>query len=173
MPNGLPKTVLPNYLTETRWGRCAILKQESNPDIKSVQWYWDKDVRIAIAPGISCFIANKEYEHGGLSPQECIVPILVVKSLELRKSIKIDTVIWVGLVCRVITSEFDPDIKIDIRTKASDSKTSLTEPKSINADGNTPLFIADDSKEGVAAMVVLLDKNGNPVSYVQTVIGGQ
>ena len=29
-------------------------------------------------PGISCFEANKEYEHGGVSPQECVVPRLTV-----------------------------------------------------------------------------------------------
>ena len=36
-----------------------------------------QDVRIALAPGATCFEANKEYEHGGVSPQECIVPRLV------------------------------------------------------------------------------------------------
>ena len=35
-------------------------------------------MRIAVAPGIACFEANKEYEHGGVSPQECVVPRLTV-----------------------------------------------------------------------------------------------
>ena len=41
-------------------------------------WFWDPDVRIALAPGVTCFEANKDYEHGGVSPQECIVPRLTV-----------------------------------------------------------------------------------------------
>ena len=44
----------------------------------TVPWFWDPDVRIALAPGATCFEANKEYEHGGVSPQECIVPRLTV-----------------------------------------------------------------------------------------------
>ena len=39
------------------------------------------DVRIALAPGVTCFEANKEYEHGGVSPQECIVPRLAVRAV--------------------------------------------------------------------------------------------
>ena len=41
-------------------------------------WHWDRDVRIAVAPGVTCFEASKVYEHGGVSPQECVVPRLVV-----------------------------------------------------------------------------------------------
>ena len=37
------------------------------------RWSW-----IALAPGISCFVAGKEYAHGSLSLQECLVPELKV-----------------------------------------------------------------------------------------------
>ena len=40
-------------------------------------------------PGVTCFEANKEYEHGGVSPQECIVPRLAVtrrRSVQRRRA---------------------------------------------------------------------------------------
>jgi hypothetical protein len=36
-------------------------------------WFWIP-MYVSLAPGATCFEANKEYEHGGVSPQECIVP---------------------------------------------------------------------------------------------------
>ena len=52
--------------------------RRASVDVPTVPWFWDPDVRIALAPGATCFEANKEYEHGGVSPQECIVPRLTV-----------------------------------------------------------------------------------------------
>ena len=78
LPGGLPKAELPEHLTEVRKGRCARLKASASTTQQTVPWHWDHDVRIAVAPGIACFEAGKEYEHGGLSPQECVVPVLRV-----------------------------------------------------------------------------------------------
>ncbi|MEG3054836.1 MAG: hypothetical protein RQM90_01190 [Methanoculleus sp.] len=60
-------------------------------------WFWDRNVRVALAPGITCFEAGKEYEHGGLSPQEVVVPEIVVTrgSLETRNLI-IQAPTWRG-----------------------------------------------------------------------------
>ena len=69
---------LPAATTELKKGRCARLKDGAAVDVATVPWFWDPDVRIALAPGATCFEANKEYEHGGVSPQECIVPRLTV-----------------------------------------------------------------------------------------------
>ena len=69
---------LPVAATETKKGRCARVKDGARVDVPTVPWHWDKDVRIALAPGISCFEANQAYEHGGVSPQECVVPRLTV-----------------------------------------------------------------------------------------------
>ena len=68
LPGNLPKTDLPEHLTLLRKGRCARLKEGSNTDQQIVPWYWDNEASIALAPGISCYEAGKEYEHGGLSP---------------------------------------------------------------------------------------------------------
>ena len=42
-------------------------------------WFWAEDVRIACPPGIDCFMAGEEYNHGGLSLQECVVPQIVIR----------------------------------------------------------------------------------------------
>jgi PglZ domain len=68
LPGHLPKALLPEHLTYQRKGRCAQLKELSSTDQQTVPWYWHRDVSVALAPGICCYEAGKEYEHGGLSP---------------------------------------------------------------------------------------------------------
>jgi hypothetical protein len=74
VPGGLPKADLPKYLTATRWGRCAVVKPSATVDYPSYTWFWSEDVQVASPYGIDCFVAGKEYGHGGLSVQECVVP---------------------------------------------------------------------------------------------------
>lgn len=78
LPGGMEKVELAPATTEIKKGRCARLKDGAVVEAPTVPWYWDQDVRIALAPGVTCFEASKEYEHGGVSPQECIVPRLYV-----------------------------------------------------------------------------------------------
>jgi len=80
LPGGLPKAELPAKLTETKWGRCAVLKDAvADHDWLVLPWSFDPAVRVALAPGISAFSNGREYDHGGLSPQESVVPLLRVK----------------------------------------------------------------------------------------------
>ena len=39
-----------------------------------VPWGWAGTVHIAVPPGIGAFRDGLEYNHGGLSVQECLVP---------------------------------------------------------------------------------------------------
>ena len=80
LPGGLPKEELPGYLAKIRWGRCAVPKPGSTLTVPQRTWHWSNTVWIALAPGISCFIAGKEYAHGSLSLQECLVPELKVRA---------------------------------------------------------------------------------------------
>jgi hypothetical protein len=79
LPGGLPKVALPIHQTEVRKGRCAVLKAGVVTEQQTVPWHWNPDVRIAVAPGIHGYEAGKEYEHGGFSPQECVVPVIRVR----------------------------------------------------------------------------------------------
>lgn len=76
LPGGLPKADLPQHLTHKRKGRCAVLKEGAVTDQQTVPWHWDPTVRIAVASGIRCYEAGQEYEHGGISPQECVTPVI-------------------------------------------------------------------------------------------------
>ena len=81
LPGGLPEADLPQHLTHRRKGRCAVLKEGAVTDQQTIPWRWDATVRIAIASGIRCYEAGQEYEHGGLSPQECVTPLITVTVL--------------------------------------------------------------------------------------------
>lgn len=80
LPGGLPKAELPAKLTETKWGRCAVLKDAAADNHWLVlPWSFDAAVRVALAPGISAFSTGREYDHGGLSLQESVVPWLRIQ----------------------------------------------------------------------------------------------
>lgn len=174
LPGGLPKENLAEHLTEKRKGRCARLKPFSQTDHQVVPWYWDPEVRIAMAPGISCYEAGKEYEHGGLSPQECIIPIITVtlSSAAQKPNVQIESINWRGLRCDVQLSGEIIQIRIDLRHKAGDPSTSLlTTPKSIDQDGSISMAIEDDEHEGSAAFVVILTSQDEICAQRLTIVG--
>ncbi|MFC3034466.1 BREX-1 system phosphatase PglZ type B [Pseudoalteromonas fenneropenaei] len=78
VPDGLPSADLHKSLGKNRQRRCAILKDNVQHDGLVMPWFWNPDVSIAMAPGISAFVAGDHYNHGGLSLQECLTPTLVV-----------------------------------------------------------------------------------------------
>ncbi len=94
VPGGLPTFSLPQPAAEIRKGRAARLKPGAVVDCMTVPWFWDPDVRIAVAPGIKCFVAGKEYEHGGVSPQEVVVPELVVTSPNAGTAVLFEDLKW-------------------------------------------------------------------------------
>ena len=175
LPEGLPKAELPEHLTLIRKGRCARLKEMANTDQETMPWYWDNDVRIAIAPGICCYEAGKEYEHGGLSPQECFVPVITVSRQDDTRSqpITIENVAWRGLRCTINIAGATSSMKVDIRTKAGDPTTSLTiASKSPNSDGTVSVLVQDEDRMGEAAMIVVLNSDGTVMKQILTTLGG-
>lgn len=174
LPGGLPKVTLPEQLTEIRKGRCARLKPLADTDQQTVPWYWDPNIQVAVAPGISCYEAGKEYEHGGISPQECIVPVItVVRQGAAMPAVAIDGIAWKGLRCVVTLGGGSPGMLVDLRTKPRDPDSSLAaSPKAPNADATVSLLVPDDSREGEAAMVVVVDAEGAILAQAATVIGG-
>jgi hypothetical protein len=174
LPGGLPKADLPEHLTEVRKGRCARLKVGARTDQQVVPWRWDPAVPIAMAPGIHCYEAGREYEHGGLSPQECVVPIVTVSpTAEPAAPVSIDAVAWRGLRCNVTVSGAGAGLRADLRTKPGDPSSSLVEGgKVLAADGTAALFVRDDDREGDVAAVVVVGDDGVPLAQHMTVVGG-
>lgn len=172
LPGGLPRVELPSYVTATKWARCATVKGESKPDVPIHSWHWNLHVRIASPPGIACFTLNTEYAHGGVSPQECIVPELVVERGGVSTAASIAAVTWRGMRCRVSVTTNDPSVRVDLRLNWKQSTTSIAaSAKEVGPGGEASLAVADDSHEGAAATVVVVDAAGNVLDRKPTTVG--
>lgn len=172
VPDELPKVSLPKHATETRWGRCAQLKDSVSFSGQVVAWHWSSDVSIAMAPDISSFIAGRHYEHGGLSLQECITPVLKIRSLAKvlsKASATIKTKKWVGLRCK-IEVETEDEVYAVLRTKPADEASNICQQKKITA-GNCALMVEDDGLDGSSAVLVLIDSGGQLLDKQATIVG--
>ena len=166
LPDKLPKHPLAEHLTVKRKGRCARMKSGvALPEgVGGVSWTFDDDVIIGVAPSIYAFEEGKVYEHGGLSPQESIVPRLVVMNSggdATVSSLRVDFV-WTGLRLKVDVAGAPDGSLIDIRTKPGDPSSSLASKTVTLKDGKGSLLVADEH-EGVAAVVVVLGPDGSPL----------
>lgn len=174
-PGGLPKIELPSCLTESKWGRCAALKSGVQSDVLTMPWYWNSDVEVALANGISCFKSGLDYAHGGLSLQECAVPCYIVESKTATIShIDITDVKWRGLRCDVAVDGEYCGLNMDIRTHAGDAGTSVVMGiKPFKSSGKASVVVEDDRLEGGDAVIVVIDNAGNIIAQIDTVIGGK
>jgi hypothetical protein len=172
MPKGLPKTDLPKFLTATRWRRCAVVKPNAAVELPCFSWFWADDVRVASPPGIDCFMSGEDYNHGGLSLQECVVPQIVIRpGGTATVSAKIDTFKWAGLRCRVKVTGDYIGCTVDLRDKAADPGTTLASPKAVAKDGTVSLVVTNESREGTATTLVLLDHAGNILDKSPVTVG--
>jgi len=96
LPGGLPKVELDPKLLESKWARCAVVKDAAvSVDAMTLPWSYGPTVRIALAPGIGAFRAGQVYDHGGLSLQECVVPMVDVMSNQpVKARVAIKAVTW-------------------------------------------------------------------------------
>jgi hypothetical protein len=175
MPKGLPKSELPKFLTATRWRRCAVVKPNATVEVPCFSWFWADDVRVASPPGIDCFMAGEEYNHGGLSLQECVVPQIVIRpGGTATVSAKIESFKWAGLRCRIkVTGDYD-GCTVDLRDKAADVGSSLADAvKTVGIDGTVSLVVKPkfDTRIGTATTLVLLDQVGNVLDKSPVTVG--
>ena len=173
MPGGLPKAELPKHQTETRWGRCAVLKGSAHGTPLTFGWDWCKDVQVAYAPGVSSFIAGAEYAHGGISLQECLVPVLQLDCGGVGAGpITIQSVTWKGLRCTVVVEGAAQGQRVDIRNKAALASSSLALSDKPLDGGKASLAVPDDEHMGAAAVVVVLSAEGEVLQQQATTVGG-
>ena len=173
MPGGLPKIDLPQYLVASRWARCATVREGATPQMSTYPWYWNSDVRIATPPGAGAYTAGTTYAHGGLSPQECVVPELTCERGVAALQAKIATVEWKRLRCVVTVSTNDATVLVDVRSNWKLPATSLVvAPKATGDTGQVNLAVRDEF-EGQAVMVVVLDRNGEVLDKRSTTVGGE
>ncbi len=172
LPGGLPKFELPPYLVATKWARCAMVRGEATPEIPIYPWYWNAAVRIASPPGIACFSAGYEYAHGGISPQECIVPQLVVERGTGALKAEILSVQWRGMRCRVKVRSSGSGVSVDLRMNWKRAETSLLAAgKEVTAEGEASVVVENDMHEGASATVVVIDGTGTVLDRKPTTVG--
>ena len=175
LPVPLAKVDLPVATTEIKQGRCARLKDGAVVDVATVPWFWDEDVRIAVAPGVTCFEAGKHYEHGGVSPQECIVPRLTVTGgapNSATAGAEITKITWLGLLCRIEVSGVGPDVVIDLRALPADPTTSIVEKaKETAGAGKVSLLVPDEELEGQRAYLVFVAPDGQILVQREVIVG--
>ena len=174
VPGGMPKSSLPKYLAESRWARCASIKDTSHVEAPVAGWSWNPQERFAYAPGVSCFSSGQEYAHGGASLQECVVPVLTFVATDAPAEIAVTVreVRWVSLRCRVEVAPSAKGLIVDLRTKPNVPETSITDPKPVDAEGKVALLVADESLEGTSVGLVIVDKSGRVVHKEATTVGG-
>jgi hypothetical protein len=174
VPGKMPKVQLPKYLAESRWPRCASIKESSQVQVPIAGWSWNPQERFAHAPGVHCFVAGQEYAHGGVSLQECLIPILTIAATDAPAAVFVTTceVQWAGLRCRVRVEPATQGLLADLRTKPNVPDSSITDPKPLDAEGKAALLVADDSLEGAMASLVIVDSSGHVIYKQATTVGG-
>jgi hypothetical protein len=172
LPGGLPVAKLETGLTETKWTRCAIVKEGAPALVPQLPWSWNPTVMVASAPGIHAFRAGHEYAHGGLSPQESIVADLLVEPLAaIRRAVILDLE-WAGLRVRV-RAEGGDGLTADLRLGGEGDGGSVADrSRELDAEGRTSLLVPDDTLAGKPALLVLADADGRVVASRPTQIGG-
>lgn len=174
LPGGLPKTDLPAHLTTSRWGRCAAPAPGAQHGYPRTSWFWDAAEEVVLAPNVSCFMAGKEYAHGGLTPQEALIPTLTITANPSSgpATISVKELKWVGMRLNVILVGAE-GLTLDVRAAIEDTSTSLAAtPTSASADGlRSSLLIPDDDALGTTAYLVVVDQSGKAVFKHAVVIG--
>lgn len=175
LPGGLPKVDFPISVTKEdrgRKGRTARLADGAQAPGATVPWFWDPSVRMAVAPGIATFIGGAVYEHGGVSPQECVTPVMIVRNAAAPAGPVAIEVTWAGLRARVSVSSAGSGAKVDLRRKAGDSATSLIgEPRVLDDQGGASFLVPDEDAEGTLAFLTVLGVTGKLIGQIQTVVG--
>jgi len=175
VPGGLPKNDgLKPAVTAVRKGRCARLKDGAPTDLPIVPWHWDKDVRIALAPGIGCFEASQVYEHGGASPQECVVPRITVTAAAGMQpaGVEVAKARWRGLTFVVEFAALPAGATVDLRADAGDSASSVAERS--HASGSVDKFmllVEDEDLEGKHVRFVVVAKDQTLLLDRPTTVG--
>lgn len=175
-PAPMAKVELAKHLTETRWGRCAVIKDSVDSGYQQVGWYWNNAVSIAMAPGVCSFKAGQHYDHGGLSLQECLTPVIEVRSTQSpitssATAATLSDLRWLGLTCKIQAQTASESVLAVLRTHAADAGSEISKRKPLK-DGKCSLMV-DDQYEHASAVLVLLDEQGNVLAKQATLVGGE
>jgi hypothetical protein len=143
--------------------------------MQTVPWTWDPTVSIAVPPGCSAFQAGQVYEHGGLSLQECVTPLLIIRSsgdaAAAGAAVAI-SVRWRGLRADVSVVGEPAGASVDLRKKAGDPSSSVAQRSiSVGSDGSAKLLVEDEELIGTTVFAVVLDIFGTVIGQTIVEVG--
>jgi len=176
------KATLPLAVTEgdaARKPRVARLKAGAKrPEFPIIAWTWDTSIEMVSAPGAAAFEAGTFYEHGGLSLQECVIPVLDVTTgagvtRGTATSAQIEAIRWTGQRCRIDFAPPDVEVVAEVRLAPGDSGGVVGGPKQPSDPGEIKVLVDEDrAAEGTTAYVVLLAPEGVVLAQRKTTVGG-
>lgn len=172
------KVELPLAVTEgdsARKPRVARLKPSAKrPSFPIVDWTWDTSIEMVSAPGSAAFEAGTIYEHGGLSHQECVIPVIAVAaSAGGSGPVQIAGIRWTGQRCRIDFEPAEANVSAEVRLAPADAGSTVGGPKSQSEPGEIKVLVdEEEAAEGTKAFVVLLSADGAVVAQSPTTVGG-
>jgi hypothetical protein len=172
MPGGFELIRLPPSALIAKGCRAAILQENAGAELAFLPWHWDKSVRIAVPPGAEAFRAGEVYTHGGLSPQECVIPDITVggASTTAAGSLRISAISWRRLRLTVeFTSELT-DVTVEVRRRERDPASRVDVASTIEGT-RVRLTVSDEVEEGDPVFVVLIDRHGSVIDARATRVG--
>lgn len=175
MPEGLPHAPLAAGLAEPsgKANRVAILKAGATTSYARVPWSWDAAVEYVTPPGARAFYNGTEYAHGGISPQECIIPVLDVSVTGSAAPVSI-SVNWRNLMVKV-KAEGGAGLLVDVRlgTDTSGESALIRGPKMLDDAGEATVGVdADHEGKQVCIVVYSPDRSQDVVAKLVTRAGG-
>jgi hypothetical protein len=147
MPGGLEQAALVTglVLAGGKGHRVATLKEGAPTTYPRIPWTWDKSVSLATATGARAFFGGVEYAHGGISPQECVLPVLDITAERPAAPLKIDAT-WQRLRLKVEVAG-GAGLMLDARLGGDTSGECVLLPKGprqLDDFGNVGVLIPDD-----------------------------
>ena len=172
MPGGLPHAVLDVGLVEPdgKRTRCALVKANAQTSYLQIPWTWNADVSVATATGARSFFASYEYAHGGVSPQECVLPVLEVASDGAKRTVSILEAKWEGLRLRVQV-ENGANFNADLRLGSETSGPSLIKGGRVLDEQGRTSFLVSDEHDGKIACIVVLDDDDRVLAHRTLTVG--
>ena len=172
MPGGLHRAELDVGLVEPRGkrSRCALVKAKAQTSYLQIPWTWNTEVSVATATGALSFLANCQYAHGGVSPQECILPVLDVASDGERSTVTILQAKWEGLRLRVGVAS-GADLSVDLRLGSEISGPSLIKGGRVLDEGGRTSFLVSDEHDRQTACLVVLNDEGRVLARRTVMVG--
>ena len=176
MPGKLPTIQMSKDLSDNKWGRCASIKPGASTSERLYPWFWNPNQQFALADGVSCYSKSVDYNHGGLSLQECLTLDLVVTrdgNASGKQVVEVTDIAWKGLRCTVGVDGQFVNLSLDIRKQPGDPATSVVVVvKPLKNNGTASVVVENEELQGHEAFLVLLNASGELVAEMNTVIGG-